>query len=47
MFLDPKEVKLEIDNRKTMQKSLHIWELNTTFLNKPGAKGEVSEEIKK
>ena len=30
-----------------MQKSLNTWELNSVFLNKPGAKEEVLKEIVK
>lgn len=39
-------MKSEVNDRKVMKKSPNTWKLNSTFLNNPWAKEEVSREKK-
>ena len=41
------EINLQINNRKTAQKSPNIWILKNTYLNNPRIKEKASRDIKK
>lgn len=46
MFSDHNEIKLDINNRKMIEKSLNIWKLNNILLTNPWVNGEFSKERK-
>lgn len=46
VFSEQNRIKLEINNRKKIEKSSTSWKLNNTFLNNPRTKEEVSRKSK-
>lgn len=44
MFSDHKRIKVEISNRKIVEKSPNTWKLNNILLNNLRVKEEVSRE---
>lgn len=47
MLSNHREMKLEISNKKKLQKHTNMWNLNNTFLSKQCAKEENKRKIRK
>lgn len=47
MFSNYNGIKLEINNRKTVEKFPNIWQWNNTLLNSPWIKEEIKRELRK